>query len=193
MEAEKQLSDKTIDRYVTFNWNIISSLTKKSKTIFENLKGRGFISEKQLKYFRFDFKSSCNLGEFLTKIHKWLSNVPGKPVIINCGTPTEKVSRFFRQPFTTYIEETLDSGDFINKIWRMVFIPDNALLVTADVTALYPSIPHDVGLKVLREILDKIEQRKIFTEELVQMAEFVLKKTSLNLMVKLSSRSQEQP
>ena len=105
----------------------------------------------------------------------------------------QKVSRFFRQPFTTYNEETLDSGDFINKIWRMVSIPDNALLVTADVTALYPSIPHDVGLKVLREISDKREQRKIFTEELVQMAEFVLKKTSSNLMVKLSSRSQEQP
>ena len=114
-------------------------------------------------------------------------------MIINCGTPTEKVSRFFRQPFTTYNEDTLDSGDFINKIWRMVSIPGNALLVTADVTALYPSIPHDVGLKVLREISDKREQRKIFTEELVQMAEFVLKKTSSNLMVKLSSRSQEQP
>ena len=54
-------------------------------------------------------------------------------------------------------------------------IPDNAILVTADVTALYPSIPHDVGLKALREVLDKREQKKIPTEELVQMAEFVLK------------------
>ena len=39
-----------------------------------------------------------------------------------------------------------DSGDFINKIQRMGSIPDNAILVTADVMALYPSIPHDVGL-----------------------------------------------
>ena len=37
-------------------------------------------------------------------------------------------------------------------------MPDNAILVTADVTALYPSIPHNVGLKALRKILDKREQ-----------------------------------
>ena len=29
-----------------------------SNKIFENLKRRGFISEKQLKYFRFDFKNA---------------------------------------------------------------------------------------------------------------------------------------
>ena len=44
----------------------------------------------------------------------------------------------------TYIT---DSGDFINKIRRMASIPDNAILLTAVVTALYPSIPHDAGLK----------------------------------------------
>ena len=70
MEAEKQLSDKTIYKDVTFNKNIIPNLTEKSNKIFGNLKRRGFISEKQLKCFRFDFKNSCNLGKlyFLPKI-----------------------------------------------------------------------------------------------------------------------------
>ena len=31
---------------------------------------------------------------FLPKIHKRLHNVPGRPVILNCGTPTEKCSEF---------------------------------------------------------------------------------------------------
>ena len=53
-----------------------------------------------------------------------------------------------------------DSVDFINKIWRIGSIPDNSILVTADVMTLYPSIPHDVGLKALREVLDKREQEK---------------------------------
>ena len=90
MEAEKQLSDKTVNKDVT----IIPNLTEKRNKIFKNLKGRGFISEKQLKYFRFDFKNSCNLGKFyfLPKIHKRLSNVPGRPVISYCGIPAEKVS-----------------------------------------------------------------------------------------------------
>ena len=48
-------------------------------------------------------------------------------------------------------------------------------MVTADVTALYPSILHDVGLKALREVLDNRDEKKIPIEELVQMAEFLLK------------------
>ena len=68
-----------------------------------------------------------------------------------------------------------DSSNFINKIRRMGSIPHNAILVIPDVATLYPSIPHDVGLKDLRETLDKREQKKIPTEELVQMTEFVLK------------------
>ena len=54
-------------------------------------------------------------------------------------------------------------------------IPNNAILLTADVTALYPSIPHDGGLKTLREVLHKREQKKTPTEEFVQVREFVLK------------------
>ena len=148
MEAEKQLSDKTISKDVIFNENIIPNLTEKSNKIIENIKRRCFISEKQLKYFRFDFKISCNLGKlyFLPKIHKRLSNVPGRRVIWNCETPTEKVSEFLDnhlQPIMRkglpYIQEL---GDFINKFRRMSSIPDNAILVTTDVTALYPTIPH---------------------------------------------------
>ena len=41
------------------------------------------------------------------------------------------------------------------KIKEIQYIPSNAILVTADVIELYPSIPHDSGLKVLKNILDK--------------------------------------
>ena len=44
MEAEKQLSDKTIFEVVNFNKNIIGNLTEKSNKMFENLKRRGFIN-----------------------------------------------------------------------------------------------------------------------------------------------------
>ena len=201
MEAEKQLSDKTISKDVIFNKNTIPNLTEKSNKIIENIKRRGFIGEKQLKYFRFDFKISCNLGKlyFLPKIHKRLSNVPGRRVIWNCETPTEKVSEFLDnhlQPIMRkglpYIQEL---GDFINKFRRMGSIPDNAILVTTDVTALYPTIPHNVGLKAFREVLDKREQKKIPTEELVQMDKFAMKNNfEFNGQIKKQQiRSQEQP
>ena len=49
-------------------------------------------------------------------------------------------------------------------------------LVTADVVGLYPSIPHEVGLRALREALDKQDKKCISIQDLVKMAEFVLKK-----------------
>ena len=49
----------------------------------------------------------------LPKIHKRLVNVPGRPVISNCGTSTEKASEFLDhqlQPImdsgTSYIKDT---------------------------------------------------------------------------------------
>ena len=68
-----------------------------------------------------------------------------------------------------------DSGDFIKKTQNLGSIPENAILVTADVVGLYPSIPHEAGLKALREVLDKREQHTIPTSELIRMADFVLK------------------
>ena len=48
-----------------------------------------------------------------------------------------------------------DSGHFLEKIKTLRCIPDNVLLVTADVVGLYPSIPHQAGLSALKEALDK--------------------------------------
>ena len=68
-----------------------------------------------------------------------------------------------------------DSGDFIKKTRNLGSIPDSTILVTEDVVGLYPSIPHEVGLKALREVLDKREQHTIPTSEPIKMADLVLK------------------
>ena len=66
-----------------------------------------------------------------------------------------------------------NSGDFISKIKRIDSVPEEALLVTADVMGLYPSITHKMGLGVIKQALNKREQKKIPTEDLLNMAEFV--------------------
>ena len=48
-------------------------------------------------------------------------------------------------------------------------------MVTPDVVGLYPSIPHEVGLRALREALNKKDKKTIPTEELLKMVEFALK------------------
>ena len=69
--------------------------------LFQNLKSKGRISDKQLKYFAYEYKKVSNFGKLylLPKIHKRLHNVPGRPVISNCGTPTEKASDFLDYHF----------------------------------------------------------------------------------------------
>ena len=71
-----------------------------------------------------------------------------------------------------YVKET---NDFRFKLKNLGKIPENAFLVTADVVGLYPSIPHDEGLEVLRKQLNAFDNKSIPTEDLVKMAEFVLK------------------
>ena len=68
-----------------------------------------------------------------------------------------------------------DSGDFINKIKSLHNIPKSVILLTADVVGLQPSIPHEAGLKALREALNNRENKQIPTENLLKMAVFVLK------------------
>ena len=101
------------------------------------------ISEKELKYFTYNFKKATNLGKlyFLPRTHKRLSAVPGRPVISNCGTPTEKVSEYLdyilkpiMQDRWSYIK---DSSDFLKEIKNIGKIPELAVSVTADVFGLY--------------------------------------------------------
>ena len=78
---------------------------------------KGALPEKEMKYFFYDYKNVTNLGKlyFLPKIHKKLSNIPGCPVISNCGTPTEKPSKFLDyhlklaiQSSWSYIKHSVD-------------------------------------------------------------------------------------
>ena len=104
--------------------------------MFKNLRIKGLISEEELKYFSFEYKKATNLGKLylLPKIHESLKNVPGRPVISNCGIQTEKVSEFLdhhikpvMQTGWSYIK---DSSDFFKKIGNLDNIPENAILVT---------------------------------------------------------------
>ena len=84
----------------------------------------------------------------LPKVHK--AGVPGRPVISGCGSLTEKASEivdWFLKPLVPCVTSYLrDSFHFLEKLKALGSVPPNSLLVTLDVTALYPSIPHEDGL-----------------------------------------------
>ena len=83
---------------------------------------------------------------------------------------------------------TRDSGHFPEKIKNISTLPENAILVTADVVGLYSIISYQVGLSPLKEALENTSVKIIPTETLIKMAEFVLK----NNLFKFNSKVFQQ-
>ena len=71
----------------------------------------------------------------------------------NCGTASEQCSVFLDHHFKKVMQKgwscIKDSVYFIKKINNLDSIPENAILLTADMVGLYPSTPHHVGLTAL--------------------------------------------
>ena len=83
-----------------------------------------------------------------------------------------------------------DSNDLIKKIKHVKNIPDKALLETADVVGLYHSILPKAGLRDLKEVLERREEKKTTTVDFVKMAEIVLKK---NYLKRRNCHAQKMP
>lgn len=99
IEPEKQLSNSNVYEHVSFNVKNLQDLVGTSSELFQNLRSKGKISNKQLKYFTYEYKKVCNIGKnYLSlKIHKRLHNVPWRHLILNRKTPTENASAFSPQ------------------------------------------------------------------------------------------------
>ena len=76
-------------------------------------------------------------------------------MISNCGTPTKKTSGFLDyqhkpvvQSGRSYIK---DSEVFLKKIKNLGSLPENVILLTADLVGLYPNIPHKAVPQTLEE------------------------------------------
>ena len=180
LEAEKQLRDKKVYRDVEYNVNILKDLAEASNEMFSGL--------------RYEYRKATNFGKLylLPKIHKRLFNVPGRPVISNCGNPTEKCSKFLDYHLKPVMKNSWsylkDSGDFVKKMKNISSIPEDTILVTADVVYLYPSIPHAAGLVAVRNALYNREVKKIPTEDLMKMQSLCSKATILSLMEVLNNK-----
>ena len=77
LEAEKQISDASVYRGVSSREKILAKLLEASNKMFGSLRRKGFITEKQLKYFTCKYKNATNFGKLylLPKIDKLLVDV----------------------------------------------------------------------------------------------------------------------
>ena len=107
------------------------------------------------------------------------TNVPGRPVISNCGFYTENISSFLDHHLQPIAQKgnpfIKDTSHFLWKIKSLGQLPEGAILYTIDVVGLYPNIPHEEGLASLRRFLNARMEKKETTETLVELAEIFLK------------------
>lgn len=99
-----------------------------------------------------------------------MDSVPGRPVVSNCGTPSEGISElvdFHLQPF-------------IDRLPHIKF-PEEAIICAMDVVGLYPRIPHEEDLRSMKEInveyggiIDK-ENFNFSVDDIVDLARIILK------------------
>ena len=112
----------------------------------------------------------------LPKIHKRTSNAP---VISNNGTATDNISAFLdfhHKNIVSIIPHILeDTRDFLQHLNQIGDIPGNEFLVSFDVVGLYPHIPHEEGVEIMRRFLDKREDQSVSSESLCKLANIMLK------------------
>ena len=133
-------------------------------------------------------KKKPQLGRFylLLKIHKRTFNVPGRPVISNNGIATENISAFldfYLKPIVQTIPHILEgTRDFICRLNHLPEIPENAILVTFDVVGLYPNIPHEESIEIMKTFLNERDNKPVSTESLCDLAKLILKENYFELV-----------
>ena len=117
----------------------------------------------------------------LTKIHK--PTPVGRPIISGCDGPTERISSFvdyILQPIAksqkSYLKDTKDFINFVEK----TKVPQNAIMVSLDVTSLYTNIPQEEGIETVCKAYETFYQREtpIPTNALRKMLRLILKENS---------------
>ena len=140
-EAKRQLSSKS---YAPSNKEFLTEATRQVSSAIQNMHTSGSIDKKRQQYLT---PTNPKPGKFylLPKIHKMVLPPPGRPIVSQTGSPTEKISGYldyFLQPFLPSIPSYIkDTGHFLKIINDLGEIPSDSFLVTLDVTSLYTNIP----------------------------------------------------
>ena len=173
-EANRQLSDT--DVYQRVSSAVVFGVIEEVKDIMSRLHSNGAITEDMATY-AVPVDSKPDRFYHLPLVHK--SGCPGRPIVSAVGSPTEGLSELvdhFIQPFVpnipSYIQNT---QEFLDKLHAVCPLHVESILCTIDVTAPYPSIPHDDGLANLCNALLENSIPTLTISSISDMTELVAK------------------
>ena len=154
-EITSQLNEAT--NYTRLRADPQASLRKKIYDVTFNAKEKGFLSK-----LEFDFLNRPGprtpVLYTLPKIHKRLTNPPGRPILSGCGSILEPLGQYIDYFIKDMVplQETYvrDSTYMVNLVEGMPFSETNQLLVTMDIQSLYTSIPQLDSIGAIKKVLD---------------------------------------
>ena len=68
-----------------------------------------------------------------------------------------------------------DTRDFVTRITEIKDLPEDALFVSFDAVGLYPHIPHEEGIEIMKKFLNQREVKDISAKTLCDLATSILK------------------
>lgn len=156
-EVQSQLSDEVC--YMRLDRNPTANFKHEIDTFLQDACQQGNISQTELKFLKNDHPTTPVMYA-LPKVHKTLTNPPGRPIVACSDSLMEPMSlyidRILRPLVETLPSYLRDTGDFIEQLSQTHI--DNAehdiLLTTMDVVSLYTNIPHDKGIVAIKHFLD---------------------------------------
>ena len=143
----EHLNNKTT--YRTIDYDPTPHIRHDTITLINYLHHKNHIDDTTKRYLTPDENPRTPIFYGLPKIHK--QNFPLRPIVSAFNSPTDNLCKYithFLQPLCEFIPSYIkDSKHFLQLIEAINTIPDNSILVTADVKSLYTNIPHDDGIE----------------------------------------------
>ena len=176
-EGYRQLSDSNF--YTKLKEDPTQKISDKICQTLTQMKNCKLITEKNFDYLNI---KDPKAGRFylLPKIHK--KQVPGRPICSSIGHPTCNISKFVDAHIKDYVPKTKsyvrDTQHFISRLKTVGTLPQNALLVTLDVSSLYTNIPNREGILAVATHLRRDRTKDPITPYILQLLELVLHNTN---------------
>lgn len=175
-EINKQLDDG--DFYERITQDPGKQVKTLIQTVLLEATNLGYITETTAKTLN---KQQFRTPIFYTlpKIHKPGFPPPGRPIISGCDSlldPLSKYLDYYLQPLVLLIPSYLkDTQDLIQKVEGMT-LPQEALIMTMDITSLYTNIVHTEAYRAISMFLDRREDLFPPTHFLLEILELILEK-----------------
>ena len=120
------------------------------------------LAKSLLQYHDTDTPSRLSVFYTLPKVHKTLiPPIPGRPIVSSNGTIRYHTSVYLDkelQPVLKLLPTVCTSARHILRDMNDRTYPINSVILCADVTALYPNIPIQLGLATVRSVLSALSK-----------------------------------